>query len=50
VLPENPNEIRDVAPLPPVADPLGADLGQVRILRTSALTPVPAICPPKEAP
>ena len=29
-------------------DPLGADLGQVRILRTSSLTPVPAICPPKE--
>jgi hypothetical protein len=29
-------------------DPLGADLGQVRILRTSPLTPVPDICPPKE--
>ena len=28
-------------------DPLGADLGQVRILRASPLTPVPAICPPK---
>ena len=26
------------------ADPLGADLGQVRILRTSPLTAVPAIC------
>jgi hypothetical protein len=29
-------------------DPLGANLGQVRILRTSPLTPVPEICPPKE--
>lgn len=28
----------------PFADPLGLDLGQVRILRTSPLTPVPAIC------
>ena len=28
----------------PPADPLGADLGGQRILRTSALTPVPAIC------
>jgi len=27
-----------------VADPLGADLGTQRILRTSALTPVPKIC------
>jgi hypothetical protein len=25
-------------------DPLGSDLGEVRILRTSALTPVPAVC------
>ena len=25
-------------------DPLGADLGEVRILRTSPLTPVPAVC------
>ncbi|WP_207483545.1 hypothetical protein [Arenibaculum pallidiluteum] len=28
----------------PFADPLGADLGQVRVLRTSPLTPVPPIC------
>lgn len=28
----------------PFADPLGKDLGQVRVLRTSPLTPVPAIC------
>ncbi len=28
----------------PFGDPLGVDLGQVRILRTSPLTPVPAIC------
>lgn len=28
----------------PVADPLGTDLGTQRILRTSPLTPVPAIC------
>jgi hypothetical protein len=28
----------------PPKDPLGADLGQQRILRTSTLTPVPAIC------
>ena len=26
------------------ADPLGANLGQVRILRSSPLVPVPAIC------
>jgi Fe2+ transport system protein FeoA len=25
-------------------DPLGADLGEVRVLRTSALTPVPTVC------
>lgn len=25
-------------------DPLGKDLGQVRVLRASPLTPVPAIC------
>ena len=30
-------------------DPLGHDLGQVRILRTSTLTAVPPICPPLEA-
>jgi hypothetical protein len=30
------------------ADPLGRDLGQVRILRTSPLTAVPAICPPED--
>jgi hypothetical protein len=28
----------------PFADPLGKDLGQVRVLRTSPLTPVPAVC------
>jgi hypothetical protein len=32
----------------PFEDPLGRDLGQVRILRTSSLTAVPAICPPVE--
>jgi hypothetical protein len=31
----------------PYEDPLGQDLGHVRILRTSPLTPVPDICPPK---
>jgi hypothetical protein len=50
MLPENPNEIQGVIPFPAVAEPLGEGLGQVRILRASALTPVPAICPPKEAP
>ena len=30
--------------LSPPADPLSGSLGQVRILRTSPLTPVPAIC------
>jgi hypothetical protein len=28
----------------PFGDPLGQDLGQVRLLRTSPLTPVPAVC------
>ena len=28
----------------PFTDPLGTDLGQVRVLRTSPLTPVPTIC------
>jgi hypothetical protein len=28
----------------PFGDPLGLDLGQVRILRASPLTPVPTIC------
>jgi hypothetical protein len=27
-----------------IPDPLGGDLGHVRILRTSPLTPVPAVC------
>lgn len=49
MLAENPNEIPAGAPFPVVAEPLGAGLGQVRILRASALTPVPAICPPKGA-
>jgi hypothetical protein len=40
--PPNPAEV-PVSPLSPV----GAGLGQVRILRASVLTPVPAICPPK---
>ena len=31
----------------PFEDPLGRDLGQVRILRTSPLTAVPAVCPPE---
>jgi hypothetical protein len=26
------------------ADPMGVDLGQTRILRTSPLTPVPSVC------
>ena len=30
----------------PFDDPLGVNLGQVRILRTTPLTAVPAICPP----
>ncbi len=33
----------------PYQDPVGVDLGQVRFLRTSTLTPVPEICPPHEA-
>ena len=44
MLPENANQIEYVPVMP---DPLGVGLGQVRILRTSVLTPVPAICPPK---
>jgi hypothetical protein len=35
--------------VPLFADSLGSRLGQVRILRTSVLTPVPEICPPKTA-
>jgi hypothetical protein len=31
-------------PESPFTDPLGKDLGQVRVLRVSPLTPVPAIC------
>ena len=31
-------------PESPFMDPLGKDLGQIRVLRTSPLTPVPAIC------
>jgi hypothetical protein len=31
-------------PESPFTDPLGKELGQVRVLRTSPLTPVPAIC------
>lgn len=31
-------------PESPFMDPLGKDLGQVRVLRTSPLTPVPTIC------
>ena len=46
MLPENPDAVPGVGPLPFVAEPLGAGLGHVRILRTSVLTPVPAICPP----
>jgi hypothetical protein len=49
ILPEDPNQGNVVAPLPVFADPLGAELGQCRILRTSVLTPVPEICPPKTA-
>jgi hypothetical protein len=46
VLPE-PQATNPSATVDQYADPLGADLGQVRILRTSPLTPVPEICPPK---
>ncbi|MCX6629465.1 MAG: hypothetical protein NTW28_17750, partial [Candidatus Solibacter sp.] len=46
MLPENPGK-PNPAVFVRVQSPLGADLGQVRILRASALTPVPAICPPK---
>jgi hypothetical protein len=49
MLPENPAEVIGVAPIPGVPEPLGSGLGQVRILRSSALSPVPAICPPKLA-
>ncbi|HTV91508.1 MAG TPA: hypothetical protein VMG98_02200 [Verrucomicrobiae bacterium] len=31
-------------PLDDLADPLGGDLGHVRILRTSPLTPIPQVC------
>jgi hypothetical protein len=39
----------EVLPEPngPFGDPLGNDLGQVRILRTTRLTAVPEICPPE---
>jgi hypothetical protein len=33
-----------------VPDPVGTDLGQVRILRTSTLVPVPQVCPPAVCP
>jgi hypothetical protein len=33
-------------PNSPTTQPLGSELGEVRIYRTSPLTPVPAICPP----
>lgn len=46
VLPE-PQPTTPAAVVDQFQDPLGADLGQVRILRTSPLTPVPDICPPK---
>ena len=46
VLPE-PQATNPAATVDQFDDPLGADLGQVRILRTSPLTPVPEICPPK---
>jgi hypothetical protein len=36
--------INDGGNLNRYGDPLGADLGQVRILRTSPLTPVPTAC------
>ena len=41
------NDVLAVELLPngaPIADPLGADLGTQRVLRTSPLTGVPAIC------
>ncbi|MBV8139912.1 MAG: hypothetical protein JO121_30390 [Deltaproteobacteria bacterium] len=45
ILPE-PQPINPAATVDRFNDPLGADLGQVRILRTSPLTPVPEVCPP----
>ena len=43
-----PPHSRAVVPVEvPPPSPVGAGLGQVRILRASVLTPVPAICPPK---
>jgi hypothetical protein len=39
-------ELLPEGPQSPFADPMGLDLGQVRILRASTLTAVPAICPP----
>src|ERR1035441_948829 len=47
LLPENSGHPNKAVFEPVPVSPLGAGLGQVRILRTSALTPVPAICPPK---
>ena len=47
LLPENSGHPNKAVFEPVPVSPLGAGLGRVRILRTSALTPVPAICPPK---
>jgi hypothetical protein len=47
VVPE-PQPTNPKATVDTFSDPLGFNLGQVRILRTSPLTPVPGICPPKE--
>jgi hypothetical protein len=46
MLPENLDAVPGMFQRPFVTEPLGVGLGHVRILRTSALTPVPAICPP----
>jgi hypothetical protein len=46
MLPENPPPPIQFIP-PPPPSPVAEGLGQVRILRASALTPVPEICPPK---
>jgi hypothetical protein len=45
VLPE-PQPTTPAAVVDQFNDPLGADLGHVRVLRASPLTPVPEICPP----
>jgi hypothetical protein len=50
---DNPLSVLAVELLPEaqrVADPIGSDLGRVRILRTSPLVPVPPVCAPSPCP